>query len=84
MLQHCHTRRAAHLLNLSEETVDVISRVRRVQVPLVLLNLFGSERVDFIVDFLHGLMRPRQTSHQPGKGVVELQRGDKQRDVVFY
>lgn len=65
-----------HLLNLIEEAVDVISRVRRVQVSLVLLNLLGNELVDFTVDFLQGLMRPRQMSHQPGEGIVELQSGE--------
>lgn len=64
------------LLNLIEEAVDVISRVRRVQVSLVLLNLLGNELVDFTVDFLQGLMRPWQTSHQPGEGIVELQSGE--------
>lgn len=64
------------LLNLIEEAVNVISRVRRVQVSLVLLNLLGNELVDFTVDFLQGLMRPWQTSHQPGEGIVELQSGE--------
>lgn len=64
--------RWTHLLNLNEEAVDVISGVGGVQVFLVLLNLFCYELVDFAVDFLQGMMRPRQTSHQPGKGIVEL------------
>lgn len=65
-----------HLLNLIEEAVNVISRVRRVEVSLVLLNLLGNELIDFTVDFLQGLMRPRQMPHQPGEGIVELQSGE--------
>lgn len=71
-----------HFLNLIEEAVNVIPRVRRVQVFLVLLNLLGDELVDFAVDFLQGLMRPRQMSHQPGEGVVELRSGEARNSEI--
>lgn len=67
----------AHLFDLVQVTVDVVSRVRRIQTPSVLLHLFSYEVFYVLVDALHSLVWPRQTAHQTRERVVKLWRMDE-------
>lgn len=65
-------RLGLHLLDLVQVTVDVVSRDGGIQTVSVLLYLFFYEVSYILVDALQRLVWPRQTPHQPGKGVVKL------------